>query len=126
MLVVRDDILGIQKNGRFINRRERGMAMLSRRGFMKGLFTTGVVLGSTSLDIYPAHLLSHLENGKAKKSSQLPKIKVTGLGGCGKKAIEYKCRWPIYFFRKAKSERAHSTKFRGFTGDYIKIDYPKG
>jgi hypothetical protein len=63
------------------------MVMLSRRSFMKGLFTSEVVLGSTSLDIYPAHLLSHLENGKAKKNSQLPKIKVTGLGAVGRRRL---------------------------------------
>ena len=100
--------------------------MLTRRSFMKGLFTSGVVLGSTSLDIYSTHFLSRLENKEAKQDLLVPKIRVVGLGGCGKKAIEYKYRWPIYFFRKAKAERAHSTKFRGFTGDYIKIDYPKG
>lgn len=63
--------------------------MLSRRNFLKGLFASGLVLGSTSLDIYPAHQLCQWERGKIEENINLPKIRVLGLGDCGKKAIEY-------------------------------------
>lgn len=63
--------------------------MLSRRQFLKGLFTSGVVLGSTSLDIYSANHLSQWQKGKVEKNLNLPKIRILGLGGCGRTVIEY-------------------------------------
>jgi cell division protein FtsZ len=63
--------------------------MLKRRDFIRRVFTAGVVLGSTSFDIFSANFLPQIENGKAKKEDRLFKIKVLGLGGCGGKAIDY-------------------------------------
>jgi hypothetical protein len=48
--------------------------MLTRRSFMKGLFTSGVVLGSTSLDIYSSHHLSQLGKGKVEENFNPPKL----------------------------------------------------
>jgi cell division protein FtsZ len=66
--------------------------MLSRRNFMKGLFGSGIFLGSGSINPFQPSLSWQLGEAINKKDFQARKIQVLGLGWCGNNVIDYMIR----------------------------------